>query len=183
MKTEKEGGTSTRATGWLDALSSARASPAAGSAAAITGAMGVALLIKLARLTPPQEISSHDRLLARLLAVRDRLATLADADASAIVAWIRTRRLAANDPARQAALQTLVDVPLEAAELCQAIRREAQPLLECGHPPALPDGQAGIQLLKACQHTLYILIEANLHTLADTTLIEAAKTRLEQLDD
>ena len=178
MKTEKE----TRAIDWPKALSAAQASPAAGSAAAITGAMGVALLIKLARLTPPQEIANHDRLLARLLTARDRLAALADADASAIVAWIRTRRLSASDPVRQAALQTLVDVPLEAAELCQAIRREAQSLLEYGHRPALPDGQAGIQLLRACQHTLCILIEANLHALVDTALVEAAKTRLERLD-
>lgn len=34
--------------GWLEVLSASRASPAAGSAAAITGALGVSLLIKLA---------------------------------------------------------------------------------------------------------------------------------------
>ena len=181
MKTEKEAQASQTA-GWLKALSVAQPSPAAGSAAAITGAMGVALLIKLARLTPPQEIANHDRLLAQLLVARNRLAALAGADASAITTWIRTRRLSASDPVRQAALQTLVEVPLEAAELCQAIRREAQSLLEHGHRPALPDGQAGIQLLLAGQHTLCILIEANLHTLVDTVLIKAAKTRLEQLD-
>ncbi|HID62153.1 MAG TPA: formiminotransferase-cyclodeaminase, partial [Anaerolineae bacterium] len=72
--------------------------PAAGSAAALAGALGAALLIKLARLTRPQDISDHDRLLARLLAARERLVALADADSSAVTAWIRTRRLPADDP-------------------------------------------------------------------------------------
>ncbi len=63
MKTEKEPKASDKAIDYPEALSTARASPAA-----ITGAMGVALPIKLARLTPPQEIANHERLLARLLA-------------------------------------------------------------------------------------------------------------------
>lgn len=89
-----------RSTRWLEALSAARASPAAGSAAAIAGALGVALLIKLARLTHPQHIPDHGRLLARLVDARDRLAALADADSSTMTAWIRTQRLPADDSAR-----------------------------------------------------------------------------------
>jgi len=167
--------------GWLEALSAARASPAAGSAAAIAGALGAALLIQLARLTRPQEIANYDRLLARLLTVRDRLVALADTDASAITAWLSTRRLDERDPARQAALQAMVDVPLETAELCQAIAIEAQLLLEHGHPRALPDGQVGIQLLEACQRAQCRLVQANLLALADDDLIETVQTRLEQL--
>jgi formiminotetrahydrofolate cyclodeaminase len=113
--------------------------------------LGVALLIKLARLTRLQDIPDHDRSLARLLTARDRLVALADADAAALTAWMHSRRLPANDPARRAALRALVDAPLEAAELCQTIAIEAEPLLEHGHPPALPDGQVGIQLLDACR--------------------------------
>jgi formiminotetrahydrofolate cyclodeaminase len=167
---------------WLEALSAARASPAAGSAAAIAGALGAALLIKLARLTRPQDIPDHDRLLARLVAARDRLMALADADSSAIATWIRTRRLPADDPARQVALCAMVDVPLEAAELCQTITIEAPPLLERGHPPALPDGQVGVQLLEVCQRAMCSLVQANLSALADTNSIEAIQTRLGQLN-
>ena len=156
--------------------------PAAGSAVAIAGALGVALLIKLARLTRPQDIPDHDRLLARLLAVRDRLVALADADSSAVTAWIRTRRLPADDSARQAALRAIVDVPLEAAELCRAVAIEVQPLLERGYPPALPDGQVGVQLLEVCQRAQCSLVQANLPALADANLIEATRTRLAQLN-
>lgn len=75
-----------------------------------------------------------------------------------------------------------MDVPLEAAELCQAITIKAQPLLERGHPPALPDGQVGIQLLEACQRAMCSLVRANLPVLTDADLIEATRTRLEQLN-
>jgi len=142
----------------------------------------VALLIKLARLTCPQDIPDHDRLLDRLVSVRDQLVALADADSSAMTAWIRTRPLPADDPARQAALRAIVDVPLEAAELCQTITVEAQPLLECGYPPALPDGQVGIQLLETCQRAQCSLVWANLAALADTNWIEATRTRLKQMN-
>jgi formiminotetrahydrofolate cyclodeaminase len=168
--------------GWLEALSAARASPAAGSAASIAGALGVALLIKLARLTQPQDVPDHDGLLACLLTSRDRLVALAEADAAALTAWLPVQRLPADDPDRQAALRAMVDIPLEAAELCQAIASEAQPLLVHGHPPALPDGQVGIQLLAACRRAQIGLVRANLPSLADTALTEAVQSRLEQLN-
>ncbi len=99
-----------------------------------------------------------------------------------MTAWIRTRRLPADDPARQAALHAIVDVPLEVAELCQAVTLEAQPLLERGYPSALPDGQVGVQLLKACQSAMCSLVRANVPVLANADLIEATQTRLEQLN-
>ena len=182
MRTEEGVGPGAGSIRWLEALSAARASPAAGSAAAIVGALGAALLIKLARLTQPQDIPDHDRLLARLVAARDRLVALAKADSAAITACIRTRRLPADDPARQAALRAIVDIPLEAAELCQTIAIKVQPLLKRGYPSALPDGQVGIQLLEVCQRAQCSLVQANLPALADTNLIEATRTRLEQLN-
>lgn len=166
---------------WLDALSTARASPAAGSAAALTAALGTALLIKLARLTRPEAVPGHDRLLARLELARDRLMTLADADAAAIDGWVRTRRRRDDDPDRRAALQALVDVPLAAAELCHAIRLEVQPLLEQGHAPARPDGQVGVRLLAASQHALCDLVRVNRPVLTDAARIASVNARLEQL--
>lgn len=174
-------GAHSSAVGWLEALSARPVSPAAGSAADLAAALGVALLIKLARRTRPQEISGYEQLLDRLLGARDRLTALAEADASAITAWLSTRQLEERDPARQAALKALVDVPLEAAELCRAMRLEAQPLLERGHPPARPDGHAGVQLLEASQQALCLLVQANLPTLTDAALIETVRSRLENL--
>lgn len=182
MRIEGGAGASAGSIRWLEALSAAQASPAAGSAVAMVGALGLALLIKLARLTRHQDISDQDQLLNRLLVVRDRLMALADADSSAITSWIHTRRRPADDPARQAALRAMVDVPLETAELCQTIAIEIQPLLAGGHSPALPDGQIGAQLLKTCQRAMCSLAQANLPALTDANLIEATQSRLERLD-
>ncbi|MGQ9584365.1 MAG: cyclodeaminase/cyclohydrolase family protein [Anaerolineae bacterium] len=166
MEIEKEV-TSTATGDWLRDLASPQVSPGAGSAAAIAGAMGVALLIKLARLSQPQEIAGHRRLLDRLLAARERLWELAEADASALRACMCARRSAPGAQACQSALETLVQIPLQAAELCRTIALEAQPLLERGYSCALPDGRAGIQLLAACQRALCILIRTNLPLLED----------------
>ncbi len=178
MRTKEGAGPSAGSIRWLETLSAARASPAAGSAAALAGALGVALLIKLVRLTRPQDFPDHDRLLARLLAARDQLVTLAEADSAAVTAWIRTRQLPADDPARQAALGAIVDIPLEAAELCQTIAMEAQPLLERSYLPALPDGQVGVLLLEACQRAMCSLVQANLPALAATDLIKNLVRRI-----
>ncbi len=166
---------------WLAALSAPRASPAAGSAAALTGALGAALLVKLARLTRPEAMPGRDQLLARLIAARDRLAALADADAAAIEDWVRTQHLPADDPTRQAALQALADTPLTAAELCQAIRLAAQPLLEHGYAPARPDGQVGFQLLAVSQRALCDLARANRPALGDAAS-QAINARLNRLN-
>ena len=162
-------------------MSAAEIAPAAGSAAAIAAALGVALLIKLARRTRPQDVLELSCLLDQLLTVRGQLLTLAQADASAIAAWISTRHLDESDPKRQAALRTMVEVPLEAAELCRTARCEAQPLLDCGHPPARPDGEVGVQLLDVSQHSLRYLAQANVSMLRDPSLVETMKSRLEAL--
>jgi len=166
---------------YLEELSAAKVSPAAGSAAAITAGVGVALMIKLARCTRPQDVPGHDRLLSQLVTARDRLLTLAEDDASAIDAWLATRQLDEDDPERQAALRAMVAVPLEAAELCRTIQREAQQLLACGHPPARPDGQVGAQLLQASQQSLRHLAEANISALQAPSLIKTVQERLAEL--
>ena len=145
-------------TDWLEALSAGRASPGAGSASAVVGAIGVALLIKLARLSSPQVVADHSGLLDRLQGARDRLVALSDADASAVSAWLSARRLNPGHSARQAALRALVEVPLAAAEVCRQVSTEAQPLLHSGHQSALADGEVGLRLVETCQKALCALI-------------------------
>ena len=84
---------------------------------------------------------------------------------------------------RQAALRQMVEVPLEVAELCSSIGREAGPWAERGHPPALPDGQAGLSLLDACCRIAGDLVQANLPQVAGGEQRERIRSRLEQLGD
>lgn len=181
METDRGSGTGIRSAHRLTRLSSRSVSPAAGSAAAFTGAMGVALLIKLARRTRPERVPNYEQLLDRLLTARDRLAAIVESDASAITAWLSARGLQEGDSRRQAALQRLISVPLKAAELCHSVRLQAQPLLEGGHPPTVSDGQAGIRLIETSQEILCALVEADLSLVTDPTLASTIDGRLERL--
>jgi len=163
---------------WLQAISARRASPAAGSAVAISAALGVALLIKQARLSSPEALPEREQLRGQLVAARDELLALAEAAAAAITAWLRTRRRAEDDPTRCAAIQAMAAIPLEAMELCQAALLAAQPLLERGCPGALADGQVGARLLAASQGAFSLLGEANLSAVRDPAIAEAIRSRL-----
>jgi formiminotetrahydrofolate cyclodeaminase len=185
MAVREQGGMGEAATvaDWLVALSEPGSNPAAGSAAALAGGLGVALLIKLARLTPAERVPSYKRQLSRLVTARDRFAALAQADAVAVRTWLAHCHLPVDSPLRQAALREMVEVPLEVAELCHSVGREAGPWVERGHPPALPDGQAGLSLLDACCRIAGDLVQANLAQVADAGLWERVRIHLERLGD
>lgn len=167
----------------MEALSARQVSPAAGSAAAIAAALGVALLIKLARRTRPEAISGHEQLLEELLIARDRFLALAEADAWATRSWVSTHGRHEDDEERRAALEMLVEVPLEAADLCRSTRLGAQPLLERGHPPARPDGVVGMALLETSQRGMCRLAQANVANLRDPSQIERVRDRLDDLGE
>lgn len=166
---------------WLEALSSRSVSPAAGSAAALTAALGTALLVKLARWTPDEDVRGHKELLDELVSARDRLLALAASDAWANTAWASTRARHVDDEERQAALRMLIQVPLEAAELCREVCLAAQDLVETGHPPARPDGHVGMELLRTSQESLRGLVEINVLHAQDDPLVNGLQERLERL--
>jgi formiminotetrahydrofolate cyclodeaminase len=134
-------------------------------------------------------IPDRDQLLDRWIAARDRLMSLVDANAVAIRALIHARRLGTEDPARQAAYEAIMGIPLEAAELCHTVAIEAQPLLKDSQSEALPDDHVGIQLVEACQRAMCGLVQANLGSWTDAEwdtagarhAIERAYVRLERL--
>jgi formiminotetrahydrofolate cyclodeaminase len=143
--------------------------------------MGVGLLVKLARRTRPGNIPEHGERLGQLLQAQDQFTLTAADDASAIKDWLSTRGLEEDNPTRQAAVEALITVPLEAAELCQSVRIMAEPLFERGHAPTVTDGRAGIQMIRVSQEIFCTLVETNLGTATDPTLIETIEGRLEEL--
>ncbi len=84
-------------------------------------------------------------------------------------------------PERQAALRAAVSLALEVAEVCSRAARAARPVLEHGRVAARPDGEAGVELLRAAQQGLPRLAQANVAVLRDTSLISAVQSRLDDL--
>jgi len=178
---EAKGGSPPRSLDWPTRLSRRAVSPAAGSAAALTAAMGVGLLIKLARRTESEEIPEHRERLARLLEARGRFAITAEDDASAIRDWLSAEGLEEDDPTRQAAVEALITVPLEAAELCDWVRNTAELLLQRGHALTIPDGRAGMRLITTSQEIFCTLVEADLGAVANRALVNRIQQRLEKV--
>ena len=138
---------------WLDALSD-EPLPGAVSAAAVSAAMGAALIAKAARITLQRrqlDGATRGRVQALWdLAARQQAALLelAGADERAYRAVLETRSLPPSDPARTGAWQRATEVPIRVAEACQALLEPASFLLDTCWPAVCPDPEIGIWLLE-----------------------------------
>jgi len=144
---------------YLDALGARTPAPASGSGAAVAGAIGAALAELAARFSDEREAAS------RLVELRSRLVQLADEDADAYSAFMRTR--SAEDRDRT------VDVPLAIAEAAAEVATLAGALVEGGNPQVAGDAEAGFELARAGARVGARLVEINLAGADDPRLDRA----------
>jgi len=163
--------------------------PGGGSAAALAGAMGAALVAMLANLTIGRK--KHEAVQARMEAVRARaeairaeLFALARADTEAYAAVMEAYRRAKDDPARGAAIQGALrgaaQPPLRVAELCAevcALSAEAVPM---GNPNAATDGGGGALLADAACVLAADNVRVNLAGLDDAEFAAGMRRRLDE---
>lgn len=133
---------------YLDALGARTPAPASGSGAAVAGAIGAALAELAARFSKEREAA------ARLVELRARLLELADEDAAAYTAFMKTR----SDEDRD----RTIDVPLAIAETAAEAASLARALVEGGNPRVAGDAEAGFELARAAARVSARLIEINL---------------------
>src|SRR5690349_3748579 len=122
----------------LDAFASSEPLPGGGSAAALTGALGVSLLLMVAgmaktRTGSPEETADLAAAAARLRPIRDELTALVEEDSQAylgVIAAYRTPR--GSDAERierreaiEAAMRAATDVPLRTMRACEHALRDA----------------------------------------------------------
>ncbi|HEV7661966.1 MAG TPA: cyclodeaminase/cyclohydrolase family protein, partial [Chloroflexota bacterium] len=169
----------------LRRLGSSDPAPGGGAAAAVTGALGAALVQMTANLTvgrprfadiAPQASAIEDR----SATLRDRLAALGDVDAAAFdevsTAYKLPRTDDAEKAARSAAIQTALrgaaQVPLETAQLCAdvlAVAEEAAPLLNAA---VISDVLVGALLAHAALESAAVNVEINLAAMSDIAAAE-----------
>jgi formiminotetrahydrofolate cyclodeaminase len=145
---------------YLDALGARTPAPASGSGAAVTGAIGAALAELAARFSDEREATS------RLVELRTRLVELADEDAEAYPAFMRTR--SEDDRNRT------IDIPLAIAETAAEVAGLASVLVEGGNPRVAGDAEAGFELARAAARVGARLVEINLDG-ADDPRLERAR--------
>lgn len=164
----------------LDALGSSNPTPGGGTAAAIAGAMGTALLVMVSSLAKSRNNTDDEK--AALAKVREAIAPitaqltrLADTDTEAFNGVMAAYRLpkatdaekAARTSAIQAALKGATVVPLYTLRACASALAHARTVAAYGNPSAASDASVAIKLLGAAAAGADANVRANLESLKD----------------
>jgi formiminotetrahydrofolate cyclodeaminase len=171
---------------WLNDLST-KPLPGAVAAAAVSAAMGAALIAKATRITlQRQEVDNTSRdALQMLLDDADRqqavLLGLAEADEGAYRAVLETRSLPVSAPARAAAWLQATEIPIRLAETCHSLLRSADLLLDTCWPAVCPDPEIGVWLLETGMRAGLAAAEGNMGSCADAPETHALQLRIDAL--
>jgi len=171
---------------WFQDLSS-KPLPGAVAAAAVSAAMGAALIAKATRITlQRQGLDSATRVALRSLwELADRqqavLIDLADADERAYRAVLEAGSLPESSSARLAAWLQATHTPIRLAETCLALLEAARPLLNTCWPAVCPDPEIGVWLLETGLRAGLAAAEGNIGSCADAPETHALQRRIDAL--
>ena len=177
--------TSRSATDLLDAFSSPDPTPGGGSAAALTGALGAALLAMVAgipktRTGVPAEREALDKARAELLVLQRTLVELVDRDAAAydlVVAAFKKPKATDDEKARrsaaiQEAMRVATEVPVETFRAAAAALVAGRNVAASANPSAASDIIVGTQALSLAMNGALANVEINIGSLKDGALVE-----------
>ena len=158
---------------WLNDLSS-KPLPGAVAAAAVTAAMGAALIAKAARITlEKRQLDSDARNTIQTLwnlaeNQQAALIDLAHIDDRAYRAVLDARSSPASSPARTRAWLQATETPIRLAEECRALLDYSAPLLNTCWPAVCPDPEIGIWFLETGIRAGLAAAEGNIGYCGDT---------------
>jgi formiminotetrahydrofolate cyclodeaminase len=175
----------------LDALAAPTPTPGGGTAAALAGAMGAALIEMACRLTAGRARSiltaaEMDSVIAEAESLRHRLAELADEDARIYEQVIVARRLPkateeeaeARRKAIQAALKQAAWISWQVALACAAVIELGKRVGEQVRPSVRGDAVVGVLLAEAGLRGASLNLEINLSTLGDSQWMREEREEL-----
>ncbi len=168
---------------FMDLLASSSATPGGGSVAALTGAMGAALLSMVSNLTLGKEkyrdIEDEIKgLLKRSESLRAQLEKLTEEDVEAFNQLMAVMKLPKNnekekkdrDQRLQIALIEAARVPLEVAKKSKEIIDMGQEIASKGNKNAISDVGVGVILAEAALESAIINVKINLKLIRDESL-------------
>jgi len=168
----------------LDSFASADPLPGGGSAVALTGALGVSLLLMVASMDKtrsgrPEETADLAGAAARLRPLRDELTSLIDEDSRAYLCLIAAYRLPKTTDAEkairhadiQSAIRAATQTPLQTMLACERALRDAPVVARFGNPNAATDAAVGARLLVAAIESAGLNVDVNLRSVADAEFV------------
>jgi formiminotetrahydrofolate cyclodeaminase len=149
---------------FLDLVAAGESAPGGGSAVAVSVALAAGLS-SMAALLSTKQLTDAAGLAQRAEDLRERVAPLARADATAysrVLAAQRAREAPAHDGQVRAALSEAADVPLAVAEVGAEVARIAARLASDGNPNLKGDALCAVLLADAGVRAAVRLVEINL---------------------
>ena len=179
---------------FLAQVASAEPAPGGGTVAALSGALGAALVAMVCRLTIGKKgyeaVSAEmQTILPRAQALQRELTDLMQADTDAYARVMEAYKLpkttadeqAARTRAIQAALQHAADVPLRVAECCAEVLTLARIVAEKGNKNAASDGGVGALMAEAGLRGAAFNVLINLRGIQDDNLKQERRARVHVL--
>lgn len=178
----------------INAFAHSDPTPGGGTASAVAGAMGAALLIMVTGLARSKtQVDAETTALAAarnaLVPVPDRFLALADADTDAFNAVMAAYRLpksvdeekAVRSSAVQRALRGATEVPLDTLRACAAAMAQAVAVAGCGNRSAASDVGVALGLIDAAAAGAAANVRINLEGLKDEAFKATAAGETERL--
>lgn len=179
----------------LAAVGSGEPTPGGGSAAAVAGALGAALVAMVGRLTTGKDgyedvRERMEEVVERADRARERFLELADGDAAAFGSVMESFQMpkdtegerSARSAAIAAAFATAAEVPSRVCRLAVETLELAVEAIERGNANAASDGAAGAQLLAAAARSAAYNVAINLGSLKDPELAERLRSEAASLE-
>jgi formiminotetrahydrofolate cyclodeaminase len=181
---------------FLDELASGAPTPGGGSAAAIMGAMGAALVSMVCNVTIGKK--GHEAVESEMKVVRDeseklrlRLTSMVAEDIAAfdgLMAAYRLPKLTEEDKSRRAAaiqssLRAATETPLACARACAEVVALSRRAGEKGYAGVISDVGVGVLAANTALRSAALNVYINTPSLKDRAFADAATTELEQLLD
>lgn len=177
--------------GLLDSLASRSSTPGGGAAAAMTAALGAAIVqmacsfaIGKRKYARAQNQLQHAS--GRCRAIRARAVELADLDSQVFEQVMDAFRLPRDSKARRQTRQAAISraaqsaalVPLELAELCGELAGLGADATEMGSPNLVADAAGGAALARGAVRICELNVKSNLELVDDDEFVASARRRL-----
>ncbi len=179
---------------FLDALASPDPTPGGGTAAAIAGAIGAALLMMVAGLTKTRTNTDSEKVAladarAALASVRERMTALADTDTDAFNQVMAAYRIPksteeqkdARKQAVQRALHAATQAPLNTLRAVVDAMRPARTIAAYGNRAAESDVRVALELLEAAAAGAVANVQSNVTSLDDEAYRKSAAAEVLEL--
>jgi formiminotetrahydrofolate cyclodeaminase len=181
-------------TNFLDELASNAPAPGGGSVAALSGALGAALVSMVCNLTLGKKgyedvQDDIQDLLARSEALRLKLAGLLEEDVKAYTGYSKAAKMPreteeekeARAVAMQAALEVATDVPLSIAGAAVEVMDLCMPAAEKGNKWAVSDAGVAVLMAEAALRSAALNVLINLGTVKNQEFVANRRAKLESL--